>query len=52
VRAAIESAGTPIGTMDLLIAAIALANDLVLVTHNTKEFSRVPGLHVEDSEAP
>jgi tRNA(fMet)-specific endonuclease VapC len=51
LRALLETAGTPIGTMDLLIAAIALANDLVLVTHNTREFSRVPGLRVEDWEA-
>ena len=50
IRVAIESAGTPIGAMDLLIAAIALANDLILVTHNTREFSRVPGLRVEDWE--
>ena len=36
---------------DLLIAAIALANDLTLVTHNTREFSRVAGLRLEDWEA-
>jgi tRNA(fMet)-specific endonuclease VapC len=38
----------PIGDRDLLIAAIAIANDLTLVTHNTREFSRVPDLRVED----
>ncbi|HSW31652.1 MAG TPA: type II toxin-antitoxin system VapC family toxin [Longimicrobiales bacterium] len=38
----------PIGERDLLIAAIALANDLAVVTANTGEFRRVPGLHVED----
>jgi len=38
----------PIGERDLLIAAIALANDLTVVTGNTREFRRVPGLHVED----
>ncbi len=38
----------PIGERDLLIAAIALANRLVVVTHNVKEFSRVPDLVVED----
>lgn len=38
----------PIGERDLLIAAIALANDLVVVTHNVKEYSRVNGLEVED----
>ncbi len=40
--------GTPIGPNDLLIAAITVANGLTLVTHNTKEFSRVPGLMLED----
>lgn len=51
IRAAVEANGTPIGSMDYLIAAIALANDLTLVTHNTREFFRVPGLRVEDWEA-
>ncbi|MDG4554105.1 MAG: type II toxin-antitoxin system VapC family toxin [Candidatus Competibacter sp.] len=50
IRAALERAGTPIGANDLLIAAIVLANRLILVTHNTAEFSRVPGLAVEDWE--
>lgn len=50
-RAALEASGTPIGPNDLLIAAIALANGLTLVTHNTAEFARVPGLRVEDWEA-
>jgi tRNA(fMet)-specific endonuclease VapC len=35
---------------DLQIAAIALANNLILVTHNTKEFSRIPQLQLEDWE--
>jgi tRNA(fMet)-specific endonuclease VapC len=38
----------PSGERDLLIAAIALANRLIVVTHNTKEFGRVPDLVVED----
>ena len=38
----------PIGERDLLIASIALARDLTLVTHNAAEFSRVPQLRVED----
>jgi len=50
VRAALEAKGTPIGAYDLQIAAIALANDLALVTHNTREFMRVDGLHLEDWE--
>ena len=40
--------GTPIGSNDLMIASIALSNQLILVTHNTREFSRVPGLKLED----
>lgn len=51
VRALLANAGTPIGPYDLQIAAIALANGLILVTHNTREFSRVPGLALEDWEA-
>jgi len=38
----------PIGERDLLIASIALANDLIVVTSNTREFERVPGLSIED----
>jgi tRNA(fMet)-specific endonuclease VapC len=48
IRAELAAQGTPIGPNDLLIAATALAYNLVLVTHNTREFSRVPGLIVED----
>jgi tRNA(fMet)-specific endonuclease VapC len=48
VRATLELAGQPIGTVDTLIAGIALANKLTLVTHNTREFSRVPGLSIDD----
>jgi tRNA(fMet)-specific endonuclease VapC len=51
VRADLERVGRPIGPNDLLIAATAIANDLVLVTHNTSEFGRVPGLNVDDWEA-
>lgn len=50
IRAQLESQGTPIGPTDLLIAAIALANQATLVTHNTREFSRVVGLQIEDWE--
>jgi tRNA(fMet)-specific endonuclease VapC len=48
VRAHLANLGTPIGPNDLMIAAIALANRLTVVTHNTAEFTRVPGLQVED----
>jgi tRNA(fMet)-specific endonuclease VapC len=50
IRAHLEQAGTPIGPYDLQIAAIALVNNLTLVTHNTSEFSRVPNLKLEDWE--
>jgi len=50
IRAHLASAGTPIGAYDLQIAAIALANNLTLVTHNTREFGRVDGLQIEDWE--
>ncbi len=51
IRADLSHKGTPIGPYDLQIAAIALANDCVLVTHNTGEFSRIAGLKLEDWEA-
>ncbi len=51
VRADLERVGRPIGPNDLLIAATALAHDLILVTHNTSEFGRIPGLYVDDWEA-
>ncbi|MBF2017828.1 MAG: type II toxin-antitoxin system VapC family toxin [Rivularia sp. T60_A2020_040] len=50
IRASLAASGTPIGPYDLQIAAIALANNLILVTHNVREFSRVNGLHIEDWE--
>ena len=48
IRHDLEQRGQPIGNMDLLIAAHALAEDSVLVTRNLREFSRVSGLAVED----
>ena len=48
LRATLETSGTPIGPNDLMIAAIALASGLILVTHNAAEFSRVPGLQIAD----
>jgi tRNA(fMet)-specific endonuclease VapC len=50
IRAQLATLGTPIGPNDLLIAAIALANDLTLVTNNTREFERVVGLRIESWE--
>lgn len=50
IRASLERAGTPIGPFDLLIASIARANSLILVTHNTREFGRVAGLGLADWE--
>lgn len=47
-RAHLERQGTPIGPADTMIAGIALANNLTLVTRNTREFERVPGLRVEN----
>jgi tRNA(fMet)-specific endonuclease VapC len=48
IRALLESQGQPIGPYDVLLAGQALAQSLILVTANTKEFSRVPGLSLED----
>lgn len=48
IRAQLEALGNSIGPNDLMIAAIALSGGLILVTHNTAEFSRVPGLPYED----
>ena len=50
IRANLAELGTPIGPYDLLIAAIAIINNLTLVTHNTREFERVPELRFEDWE--
>jgi len=47
-RAHLAKLGTPIGPNDLLIASIGLATGATIVAHNTAEFSRVPGLKVED----
>ncbi|MCX7084453.1 MAG: type II toxin-antitoxin system VapC family toxin [Methylococcales bacterium] len=50
IRAYLQRQGLPIGPYDLQIAAIAMANNLTLVTHNTREFSRVKGLRIVDWE--
>lgn len=48
IRVHLEARGTPIGLADLLIAATARRHGCTLVTHNTREFERVPGLLLED----
>ena len=47
-RVSLEKKGTPIGPHDILIAGIALANQGILVTNNTKEFSRIPKLKLDN----
>jgi tRNA(fMet)-specific endonuclease VapC len=47
IRAHLAATGSLIGPNDMMIAAIALANQMTLVTQNTSEFSRVPGLTLE-----
>ncbi len=50
IRAELSAKGIIIGANDLQIAAIAMVNNLILVTHNVREFSRVNGLRFEDWE--
>ncbi len=52
IRSTLQAQGTPIGPMDFLIAAHALAIKATLVTNNTSEFQRVPGLRLEDWSIP
>jgi tRNA(fMet)-specific endonuclease VapC len=51
IRRALERKGERIGPHDLQIAAIALQHDLTLVTHNTREFNRIPSLRLQDWES-
>jgi len=48
LRAQLEQKGTRLDTMDLFIAATAIDNGYTLVSHNTRHFSRIPGLQLED----
>ncbi len=48
IRATLEKAGTPIGSMDMLIAAHAVSLGIPLITNNTHEFQRVPSLKIID----
>ena len=50
IRFELDTKGTPIGPYDLIIAGTALTRKLILVTHNTKEFSRIKHLSLEDWE--
>jgi tRNA(fMet)-specific endonuclease VapC len=50
IRAELASLGTPIGVYDVLIAGQAVARDLILITHNVREFQRVQKLRFEDWE--
>jgi len=52
IRADLESAGTPIGPHDVLIAATALRHQSELVTRNVREFARVPGLRLQNWHEP
>lgn len=48
IRTNLEKAGTPIGAMDMLIAAHAMSLGVTLITNNTREFSRIPSLGIAD----
>jgi tRNA(fMet)-specific endonuclease VapC len=46
IRAALEKKGTPIGPYDVMIAGTAVSKEVTLVTNNTREFDRIPGLKI------
>ena len=48
LRAELERRGTPIGSLDTMIAAHALSQQAMLVTNNTREFAKVPGLQLDN----
>jgi tRNA(fMet)-specific endonuclease VapC len=48
IHTELERAGKPVGAHDMLIAAHARAEGLIVVTNNTREFARMPGLRVEN----
>ncbi len=48
LRADLERRGTPIGSLDTMIAAHALSQQALLITNNTREFSKVPGLQLDN----
>lgn len=51
IRSKLKNAGLPIGPYDILIAGTAMANDMIMVTSNFKEFNRIAGIIVEDWRA-
>ena len=48
IRAKLEKSGTPLGDMDMLIAAAAMKTGAILISHNVNHFSKIRGLKVED----
>jgi tRNA(fMet)-specific endonuclease VapC len=48
IRARLKKKGIPIGPLDMLIAATAVAHKLIMITNNMREFTRIDGLHVQD----
>ena len=52
IRCDLELKGTPIGNMDLMIAASARAENIVLITNNIRHFSTVPGLNIQNWQEP
>ncbi len=51
IRSRLEKLGIPVGPNDLLIAAIAISNNVIVVTHNLDEFKRIEGIKLEDWRA-
>ena len=51
-RAQLESAGITVGVLDVMIAAQGVSNNLTVVTHNTREFIRIPGIKLDDWVIP
>lgn len=52
IRGSLLQQGIAVPTADLMIAAVALAHNLTLVTHNTRDFSNIPGLRLDDWLVP
>jgi tRNA(fMet)-specific endonuclease VapC len=52
LRVELRRIGIEVPIMDLMIASVALVHDLTLVTHNTKDYRNIPGLHLDDWLTP